>query len=210
MGFPRQEYWSGLLFPFWHRDGTHVSGIGRCILYHRATWEVREEFIQGVRRGGKAFWVHSSWNINGTSAAQMVQPKAAQEEINPRTPSTSPLGKWRSPSNAGVPAPTPWSWEEHGAWAGHPHALHSRAGPVTCPHVMHFHFPRDKELQWGWGGGWEAEIKPVLLTEWCWVSSLKRSSHIGAEVDFILYDLLANLELIRSNICFRELRILRT
>ena len=47
MGFPRQEYWSGLPFsspgdlpdP---RDRTHViqlSCIGRWILYHWATWE---------------------------------------------------------------------------------------------------------------------------------------------------------------------------
>ena len=130
------------------RDWTQVSHIAGGFFASWATWEVREESTQGVKRGGKAFGVHSSWNINGTSAAQMVQPKAAQEEINPRTPATSPLGKWWSPSNAGVPAPTPWSWEEHGAWAGHPHALHSWAGPVPCPHVMHFHFPRNKELQW--------------------------------------------------------------
>ena len=43
MGFPRQEYWSGLPFPslrvFLTRDPTHVSCIGRRILYHCATWE---------------------------------------------------------------------------------------------------------------------------------------------------------------------------
>ena len=37
MGFPRQEYWSGLPFPFpgssWPRDQTHISYIGRRVLY---------------------------------------------------------------------------------------------------------------------------------------------------------------------------------
>ena len=41
MGFPRQEYWSGLPFPspgesFWHRDQTCISWIGRQVLYHWA------------------------------------------------------------------------------------------------------------------------------------------------------------------------------
>ena len=46
MGFPRQEYWSGLLFPppggsSWPRDGTScVSCIGRRILYHWETFSV--------------------------------------------------------------------------------------------------------------------------------------------------------------------------
>ena len=48
MGFSRQEYWSGLLFPSpgdlsWPRNQTNVSCsscIGRQILYHWATWEV--------------------------------------------------------------------------------------------------------------------------------------------------------------------------
>ena len=36
VGFPRQEYWSGLPFPSssWPRDQTHISYIGRHILYH--------------------------------------------------------------------------------------------------------------------------------------------------------------------------------
>ena len=46
MGFPRQEYWSGLPFPSpvdessWPRDRTHISCIGRWILYHWPTREV--------------------------------------------------------------------------------------------------------------------------------------------------------------------------
>ena len=47
MGFPRQEYWSGLQFPSpgessWPRDWTSdfcVSCTGRWILYHWVTWE---------------------------------------------------------------------------------------------------------------------------------------------------------------------------
>ena len=44
MGFPRQEYWSGLPFPSpggssQPRDQTHISCIGKWILYHWATWE---------------------------------------------------------------------------------------------------------------------------------------------------------------------------
>ena len=46
-GFSRQEYWNGLPFgalPFtressWPRDRTHISWIGRWILYCWATWE---------------------------------------------------------------------------------------------------------------------------------------------------------------------------
>ena len=43
MGFPRQEYWSGLPFPSFStgssqpRDWTHVSCIGQWSLYYRAT-----------------------------------------------------------------------------------------------------------------------------------------------------------------------------
>ena len=39
MGFPRQEYWSELPFPS-PGDQTHISCIGRWILYHWATREV--------------------------------------------------------------------------------------------------------------------------------------------------------------------------
>ena len=46
VGFSRQEYWSGLPFPSpecsWLRDRTHVSYIGRQILYH---WASREAHI---------------------------------------------------------------------------------------------------------------------------------------------------------------------
>ena len=50
MGFPRQEYWSGLPFPSPGRsspprDRTHVSCIGGQILYHRATWEAQVYYL---------------------------------------------------------------------------------------------------------------------------------------------------------------------
>ena len=46
MGFSRQEYWSGLWFPFPGdlpnlaiTPGSHVSCSGRLVLYHSTTWE---------------------------------------------------------------------------------------------------------------------------------------------------------------------------
>ena len=47
MGFPRQEYWSGLLFPSpggssWPRDQNcvfYISCISGRVLHHQATWE---------------------------------------------------------------------------------------------------------------------------------------------------------------------------
>jgi len=49
MGFPRQEYWSGLPYPslgsFQPRDQTHVSYIGRWVLYHWATQETQHTIL---------------------------------------------------------------------------------------------------------------------------------------------------------------------
>ena len=50
MGFLRQEYWSGLPFPSrgdqtWSRSQTCISCIGRCVLYHWATWEAPKDFL---------------------------------------------------------------------------------------------------------------------------------------------------------------------
>ena len=50
MGFLRQEYWSGLPFPFSRassqpRDWTQASCNGKWILYHWATWEVHVIYI---------------------------------------------------------------------------------------------------------------------------------------------------------------------
>ena len=70
MGFPRQEHWSGLPFPS-PRDLPDPGmepmspALVKCIPYHWAIWEV-QKFIQGVKRGWKAFCVYSSWNINRT------------------------------------------------------------------------------------------------------------------------------------------------
>ena len=46
MGFSRQEYWNGLLFPSpgdlsKTRDQTHFPCIGKWILHHWATWEAQ-------------------------------------------------------------------------------------------------------------------------------------------------------------------------
>ena len=45
MGFPRQEYWSGLPFPS-PGDQTHTSFTGKLIPYH---WTTRETFIKNYR-----------------------------------------------------------------------------------------------------------------------------------------------------------------
>ena len=153
MGFPRQEHWSGLLFPSprcLSDTGMEPSSPASAGVFFTTEPPGKSEKNphRESKEGEKPFGFTVAGTLTEHQQPKMVQRKAAQEEINPRTPATSPLGKWWSPSNAGVPAPTPWSWEEHGAWAGHPYALHSWAGPVPCPHVMHFHFPRNKELQW--------------------------------------------------------------
>ena len=41
IGFPRQEYWSGLTFPSPGIESAFVSYIGRWILYSCAIWEAR-------------------------------------------------------------------------------------------------------------------------------------------------------------------------
>ena len=85
MGFPRQEYWSGLPLPnpggsSWPRDQTFciswVSCLGRQILYHCTTWEasgthycsfyvtLKVHFQIGMR---KAWWQGSGgWDTNAT------------------------------------------------------------------------------------------------------------------------------------------------
>ena len=59
MGFPRQEYWSQLPFPspgiFLTQGLTHVSCIGRKILYQRATEEDQRRYIGQNEKKKKAF-----------------------------------------------------------------------------------------------------------------------------------------------------------
>ena len=144
-------------------------------------------------------WKHTQMST-GVAAAQVVYTKTAQEENNPRTPATSLLGRWWSPSNARVPVPPLQSWEEGGAWAGHTHTLHSHASPAALYHLFSYYAfpsPLNKGPQWRWAGGGEARIMTaLLLTEWCW-ESLKRSSHIGAEVDGTFYDHLVNITILK-------------
>ena len=53
VGFSRQEYWSGLPFPpLGHLPThlqTHVSCVGRRILYHCAAWEARQVFYKKLK-----------------------------------------------------------------------------------------------------------------------------------------------------------------
>lgn len=105
-------------------------------------------------------WKHTQMST-GVPAAQVVYTKTAQEENNPRTPATSPPGRWWSPSNAGVPAALlQQSWEEGGAWSGHTHALHSHASPAALYHLFSYYsFPTslNKGPQWRWAGGWRSQ-----------------------------------------------------
>ena len=63
MGFPRQEYWSGLLFPSpggssWPGDWTWVSCIGRQILYLSHLWSplFLSYIAFSIQRNGTVSW----------------------------------------------------------------------------------------------------------------------------------------------------------
>ena len=71
MEFSRQEYWSGLPFPYPGDLPTQVSNM------HLLHWQVnslplsptgspRGIYTGSQKRGGNGFWVHSSRNINRT------------------------------------------------------------------------------------------------------------------------------------------------
>ena len=62
--FPRQEYWSELLFPSpgdlpWPRDQACVSCSRKQILYHWATWEFKSKFLADYILQNFMF----SWNL---------------------------------------------------------------------------------------------------------------------------------------------------
>ena len=44
LGFLRQKYWTGSRGSSWPRDWTHISCIGRCHVYHWATWESQSQW----------------------------------------------------------------------------------------------------------------------------------------------------------------------
>ena len=75
MGFPRQEYWSGLPFPSLGdlsrpRDWTWVFCIGRRILYHWATREAPCILWQGQKRVSK-----SSWDSQKRAKTSLTMPR---------------------------------------------------------------------------------------------------------------------------------------
>ena len=71
MGFPRQEYWSGLPFPPpGDLPKTCISCIGRWILYHWATWEPQE-----------LFWVSGNWEKANTGRALCLSPMCLKQDI---------------------------------------------------------------------------------------------------------------------------------
>ena len=72
MGFPRQEYWSGLPFPppgdfSQPRDRTHGSCIGRQILYHWVTWEAPTPCLHSWNSLTKGNW----WQKDSRSYTQV-------------------------------------------------------------------------------------------------------------------------------------------
>ena len=71
MGFPRQEYWSGLPFPPpGDLPKTCISCIGRWILYHWATWGPQE-----------LFWVSGNWEKANTGRALCLSPMCLKQDI---------------------------------------------------------------------------------------------------------------------------------
>ena len=107
VGFPRQGYWSGLPLPSpgessHPRDRTHVfcvSCLGRCILYHCATWEAPEE--TGMRTNRKLRALVCIHPVGSSSL------KTNWYRIL-KTPAfvVQPLARWSlSPAFPGLPSP---------------------------------------------------------------------------------------------------------
>ena len=80
-GFPRQEYWSRLSFPFSRgssppRDWTHhfcVYCIGRWILYHLANWKAH------VVQGSAVNWIATPVKISITNIHKWKSPKIPEK-----------------------------------------------------------------------------------------------------------------------------------
>ena len=82
MEFSRQKYWSGLPFPTprgssWPRDRTHISCIGRQILYHWATWEAHCLYYllinEHIQTCSKVEWsVHRNTGTDHPSSAMIA------------------------------------------------------------------------------------------------------------------------------------------
>ena len=84
--FSRQEYWSGLPFPTpgdllfrGLKPRSHISCIGRQILYHRATWEVHPK-TRALKNVSRAFlvvqWLRVYQPMQGTRVWVLVQEDA--------------------------------------------------------------------------------------------------------------------------------------
>ena len=66
MGFPKQEYWSGVPFPSpgessWPRDQTHIFYIGTWILYHWTTREARSNLVWPKKQQSSSLM--NIWNL---------------------------------------------------------------------------------------------------------------------------------------------------
>ena len=105
MGFSRQEYWNGLPFLLqgisWPRDQTHISRIGRRILYHWDTWAAGDD-VKTCREEGQIIMEadgHDTASRQGTKDYR--HPKQAKRQGR-----SLPLFPW---AFRGSMAPlTPW------------------------------------------------------------------------------------------------------
>ena len=77
IGFPRQEYWCGLLFPFFSRgysgprDWNCIPCIGRQILYHWATREAQCKYLSPNLLESKSISIF--WTTKSFQVAQLVK-----------------------------------------------------------------------------------------------------------------------------------------
>ena len=77
IGFPRQEYWCGLLFPFFSRgysgprDWNCIPCIGRQILYHWATREAQCKYLSPNLLESKSISIF--WTTKSFQVAQVVK-----------------------------------------------------------------------------------------------------------------------------------------
>ena len=82
MEFSRQEYWSGLPFPIpgdLLNPGIEPKSLptfctGRCILYHRATWEAPEWMVTKVKSCPSPHLKHLQWLLTGLRGKSKTLP----------------------------------------------------------------------------------------------------------------------------------------
>ena len=79
MGFPRQEYWSGLPFPSPGDLQTHVFCIGRQILYH---WATRKDEYQRPKINSDLIKIKFSFHLTDHQWSRAGVPAQVHEVIH--------------------------------------------------------------------------------------------------------------------------------